>query len=555
MATTILTDPTDLINGGDAGVLPLAPITVNETTKTITIAPGAGILPAASDGVTGQALYSALKILWKNSSTYIKYPFPMEAITPEQFEFINGWVLADDTTRKALRTCGWAERGADGGTIKREYMGVVSLGTIDSADASYYQWNSDIKQDFSFTGPLNEGIQVYGDATNGNFAYNDGGDSLTLFNRIQGKLYSSATNASIGANTLTYITYRFPLSNATDLKIAAESTDAHIAYSDTISTASWTTGTVTFTVADTTGLEVGGRVYVTGITPAAYNGTYAVTGVPNGTTFEVALESDPGAYTSGGTVTSIHGQISIDFTTGASVDVNEDTTNESYSTVVTDAAGTATTQEIYEKVQYLLRQASPTDIDTGAGNVIGDTQPSIMSFVGDTLVGEPGTYISGLNSGFFNSVTFYETTDTAKATPINYPFISSGTINFGGNAGSGDFKYWMFYTTLPLEPGGSENNDFGQANARIVEDKDGVPITGTYSGSPIDFSFNYDKEDADYGNGPERTPGGSNDAAVTVLGIGLDGGQYVSVNATITKSTGINILLAPAQERNFDNPA
>ena len=98
----IITDPTTLITGGDSGTAFAAPLSLDTSAKTITITPGSGVLPAAADGVTGQALYSALKLLWKNNSTYIRFPFPMEAITPEQFEFINGWAPANDVTRKAL---------------------------------------------------------------------------------------------------------------------------------------------------------------------------------------------------------------------------------------------------------------------------------------------------------------------------------------------------------------------------------------------------------------------------------------------------------------------
>lgn len=548
MATLIVNDPDTIVNtGGGAGNYTFfAPVVVNESTKTITITPGSGILPLASDGITGQALYSAMKIVWKNSDTLIKYPFPMEAITPEQFDFINGWTLANDATRKSLRTCGWAEKDA-GGATKRQYMGIVSLGNLDAADTSYYQWNTDIKTDFSFTGTLNEAIQIYGDVSNGNFDYSDGGDSLTLFNRIQGKLYSSATNTSIGATTLTYITYRFPLSNATDLKILA--TDAHVAYSDTITNAVWSGGSATYTVTSSAGLFVGSRVNITGMTPAGYNGVYEVKTKPLGTTFTVDLASDPGTYSAGGSVVSIHASITINLTDTSNVDVNDDTISEAYSTAtINDASGVATTQEIYEKVAYLLRQPSPTDIDTGTGTVVGDTQPALIRFVGDTLVTEQGVFISNLSTAFLNAVQFYDDTNTLR----EYPFVSSGVINFGSQAGSGDFKYWMFYTTLPLEPAGSENNDYGQANARIVKDSTGTPIAGTFGGSPVPFSFKYTKEDANYGNGAERTT--NVDAPVTVVGIGLSGGQFISVESTITRSTGQSILLAPAQERNYANP-
>jgi len=99
-------------------------------------------------GVTGQALYSKFKQIWKNDNTAIKFPFPMEAITPESFEFINGWEPDDATeldffttggiatapaiTRKLLRDCGWAERTslADGNIVKSKYFGIITLGQI-----------------------------------------------------------------------------------------------------------------------------------------------------------------------------------------------------------------------------------------------------------------------------------------------------------------------------------------------------------------------------------------------------------------------------------------
>jgi hypothetical protein len=99
-------------------------------------------------GVTGQALYSKFKQIWKTDDIAVKFPFPMEAITPESFEFINGWEPDDDTnlnwfpnagiatgpaiTRKLLRDCGWAERTtiADGNVTKRRYFGIITLGAI-----------------------------------------------------------------------------------------------------------------------------------------------------------------------------------------------------------------------------------------------------------------------------------------------------------------------------------------------------------------------------------------------------------------------------------------
>ena len=41
-----------------------------------------------SDGVSGQCVYSFFKEEWKNDAALIPYPFPMIAITPEQFEML-----------------------------------------------------------------------------------------------------------------------------------------------------------------------------------------------------------------------------------------------------------------------------------------------------------------------------------------------------------------------------------------------------------------------------------------------------------------------------------
>ena len=534
---TIITDPSELVQGGDVGTDFISGVTFNVATKVITLAPltfGA----VAADGLTGQALYSAAKIVWKNSSTYIKYPFPMEAITPEQFDFKNGWTL--DTTdsnvsRKSLRTCGWTEFNSAGSAVIQRWMGVVSLGTLGASDASYFQWDTDAKTDFTFPDALNEGIQIFGDVSNGNFNYYLGSNTLTLFNRIQSKLYSSATNISIGAPSLSYIVYRFPLQSAADLNITA--TDAHIAWTDSVSATAWSAGVATFTVAASADLFIGSRVFLTGSSVGAWDGAYTVKAKPLGTTFTADVEVNPGS-TSTATVTAIHGQITTDLTGTTNVDVDGDTITEAFSKVATDASTVATTAEIYEKLQYLLRQS--TDIDSGAGSEIGNVYPSLAAFVGDLLQGVQGFFISGLNDNFLNNVSFIDDGTVVR----NYPFISSGTITFGPNAGSGDFEYFMFYTSLPS----GTNTDYGEANATIVDDKDGNPITGTYSGSSVTFSFKYESEDA----GGNRTAGV--DAPITIVGLGLAGGQFLSVTSTITRSQGIGILLAPAQERNYDNP-
>ena len=431
-------------------------IVIDTAAKTIEIKTTGAVSNAGSTGgVSGQALYSWLKEQWKTSATFIKYPFPMEAITPEQFEFKDGWAPKDDTTRNLIRSAGWAEKNTSG-TVLRKYMGVVSLGSIGGSDQPYFRWNTGAKVNFAFTGPINQAVQIYGDAANGNFDYSDGGDTFTIYVREQGKTFGSSNNTAIGAATLTYQTYRFPLSNATDLKVTTD--DATIA-----SSAPWN-------------------------------------------------------------------QIQVEFF-GTDQMRNIDGTSAPFRIVVTDASGSASTKQIYEKIQYQLRQNA--DIDAGAGSVIGATADAILSFVGETLVGATSVAIDGLNANYLNSVELYDKNGVKRL----YPFVAAGTINFGSNAGSGDFKYVMYF-----------NSGFGSDSAIIVNDKDGNPITGTYSGSPVSFTFAYDT----------NTQGGrtaGTDAAVKLVGLGLTGGQYVSVDATITRTAGQSVLLAPAIERNYSNPA
>jgi hypothetical protein len=215
----ILTNPLSLIDGGSVGTEFLSPIVIDTAGKTIAITPGSGILPSTSDGVSGQALYSALKLLWKNNSNYLKLPFPMESITPEQFEIINGWTWADITTRKSLRSCGWAERNI-AGNITSMWAGIITLGEIGSGDQPYYQQEdeSTAPVDFNFSGAINEAIQILEDP-NGDGNYADGfakRSYFKLFVRVPGKTYSTSSLNDIGVSNMTYIAYRFPLSNGID---------------------------------------------------------------------------------------------------------------------------------------------------------------------------------------------------------------------------------------------------------------------------------------------------------------------------------------------------
>jgi hypothetical protein len=529
----IITDPTTLITGGDAGTAFAAPLSLDTGAKTFTITPGSGVLPDAADGVTGQALYSAFKILWKNNSTYIKFPFPMEAITPEQFEFINGWAPADDVTRKALRTCGWVERNA-GGSILKMYAGIVSLGSLGTSDQPYYQQISTTTApvNFTFLGPVNEAVKILEDP-NGDGSYVDGFDRRTymkLFAREYQKTYASAQLSDIGVTSMTYIVYRFPLANADDsLKITHN--DVAVAASPyTKITITWVRdASNSYAVYNVRGDMAGSTAYVI---------SDVVKDTGNNRWYKCIL-----GYTSAGSPTQPSGDA-----THWSAYEGERQLGSSYypftviidadNTVAASASGSQRTTEIYERIQYQLRQSS--DIDAGAnGAVTGKTADSLLRFVGDTLVTSNGVYIESLNSNDINTVEFYDSTGTKRT----FPFVAAGTLVFNNNlVNDASAIYRMYFTTLP-----GATNDFGESGAVLVQDSLGVDISGTVGGlSSKSWSFAYDS----------NVQGGRSagtDAAVTIVAIGLSTGQYVSTTATITRTTGQNISLVSSLERNYSN--
>lgn len=446
----IIVDPDSLNQGSE--------VTINAVTKKITLNIAGNL---DSDGVTGQCLYSFLKEEWKNDSNLVKYPFPMLSITNEQFEFIEGWEPFDDSTRKLIRTAGWAEVST-GGAVKRQYSGIISLGTIGETDIAYYQQStSGTATNFTYDGPVNEAVQIYGDVSNGNFDYRT---YFKIFVRVQGKKYSQSNIAAIGVSTMTYIVYRFPLANETDLKITASDS--------TISSASPYTGiTITYYGSDQN-ISIGGNSYP----------------------FRVIIEGNG-----------------------------------------------ATAENIYEKVQYQLRQNS--DIDAGAGSVNGKVADGLLTFVGDTLLTSQGVYIQNFDTNDTNRLQFTDYNSVVRT----FPFVATLTLNFNENLISDANSVYRVYFTND-DAGNNTGRDFGTSGAIMVLDASTSAMSGLVSGaSSKTFTFAYDTN-VQRGNASSGT-----NAPVTVVAIGLGTAQYVRATGTITRSTSNTVSLAGALERNYSN--
>lgn len=425
-----VTDPDDLAQATE--------VVISTAARTIQLVAAGSLADvgttAAANGVTGQCLYSFLKEEWKSDANLIKFPFPMVAITPEQFEFVEDWVPADDTTRNFIRTAGWKEITAADVT-EREYLGVITLGNIDGGDTPYYFFDSDAAAtNFDFDGPVNQAIQIYGDATNGNFDKRT--DVLSTNIRVFGKTYDQSTTVDIGITagaTLPTNTQRFPLSEGTDLKITNTLADVFTApiapYNDM--------DIEYFAAAQTRG----GFVPIGGDTPTAGDAQFGVI---------------------------IDGDIS--------------------------AGGAASAEQIYEFVQASLQ--ATTDIDAGAGSRIGQLQDPLLEFVGDNLnailqsvgnapAGGDGVAIDNFDSNDTNRLQFVDNDDDARS----YPFVAAGSIAFNNNLQNepvGAATYWMFFTN-------ANGNQYGTAAAIIVDNNAGADITGDIDGAAsVAFDFDYD---------------------------------------------------------------
>jgi hypothetical protein len=220
-------------------------------------------------------------------------------------------------------------------------------------------------------------------------------------------------------------------------------------------------------------------------------------------------------------------------------------TNRTFGIIINGNSGTA--EQIYEFVQWSLRRT--TDIDAGAGSLIGKIADDLLEFVGDTLKTKNATNPAGGGTGVF--IDNYQTVDVNRlvfrdntATERTFPYVAALTINFGDNLKlDASAKYWVYFTTLP-----GAGNDFGESGAVIVDDNAVADMAGNVGGAAsIQHSFNYD------GNVQGGRTAGT-DAGITVIGIGLATGQYVKATGTIQRSISNSVSLVAALERNYANP-
>jgi hypothetical protein len=432
-------------------------LTIDEVARTFTLNVAGNLV--AKDGVSLQALYSKFVDLWTTSG-YQDSPFPMYAIDvlSGQFQFgtdgdrFSGWKPANDTVRNMLRDGGWSEYSA-AGVLNRQYAGFNGLGSINAGAQPYYHLATvDAPTNFPFDDQFNVGIQVFGDAANGNF---DKRTFAKTFVREYGKKYKDSVLADTGKTATGAFKVDFLISNEDDLKIQAN--DA------------------------------------------------AMSGAP-------------------------YSGITVEF---FGSDQNKTIGSGSYPFRIIIEGNNATLEQIYTKIQYLLRQNS--DIDAGAGSVTGKTAAAMLEFVGDTLNTKTGVFINNVQSNDINRLVLKDQNGVDRT----YPYVAAGTLSFNASLIGAGSSYRLMFTAPP-----GAGNDYGEAGAITVNDGSGTPITGTISAALIGFTFDYD------GNVQGGFTAGT-DRPVTLIGIRPGFGKFAVATGTLSRSKGISLSLVAEQDRAY----
>lgn len=196
--------------------------------------------------------------------------------------------------------------------------------------------------------------------------------------------------------------------------------------------------------------------------------------------------------------------------------------------IIVDGNG-ATLEQIYTKIQYMLRQNSDINTAGDAGSVTGKTAASLLSFVGDTLVTSTGVYIDDIQSADSNRIEFYDQNGVKRTNP----YTAAGALSFNAALVGAGSSYRLFFSA-----------DYGTASAVTVKNASGVDIAGIISASPIPFDFDYDGD----------TLGGTagTDKAVTLIGIKPGSGKFAVATGTLTRSKAISLSLVGEADRAYN---
>ena len=402
------------------------------------------------DGVQGKAFYSFAMQEWKDDDFLIaNAPFPMLTIDSDAGKYIigqdasgnsSGWNFVDDVagfsirTRKLMRNAGWDEVNSAGVTTAR-YVGVVTLGAFEdetpvTGDLAYYQFGDntvvDDTTDFDFTGPVNEAVRFY-----------------NLIGDLSGDTPAFATTTTITRTTGSFVTDGFVVGGQITI-INSTSNDGTYELSAVSATSMTITTTWTAEAWGTTEIIVNNdnamtlRLRVRDGDP--FGKTFAQANLASAGkdilgnfvySFPLANSTDLKIAATDATITGNTPYTGMTITYYATPQSKSGLVGGSFNFGIVINGNNGTAQEVYEFVQYQLRQTS--DIDNDGDTAIGRAMDGLMRFVGDALEvgsadggltfptnpdgGGSGVFIDNLNASSKNDVSFYDNTGTSRAFP------------------------------------------------------------------------------------------------------------------------------------------
>jgi hypothetical protein len=445
-------------------------LTIDEPGRIITLNAGGALV--AKDGVTLQALYSKLVSLWA-TSPYQDSPFPMYAIDALSGQFQIG---TDGSTYS-----GWRFSNVDSNATRN---------MLRDGGWSEYDSSGDLLQQFAgFIGlgtltPASTVQPYYHLASTDapiNFPFTD------QFN-VGVKVFGNAANGNFDKRTYAKTFAReygkkFKSSVLADTGATATGANKQnflVSNEDDLKIIG-----LLGSVAATGDAEMANAPY-SGITVAYYsaNQTRTIAGVSRN--FKIIIEGNGG-----------------------------------------------TLEQIYAKVQYMLRQNS--DINTGgtAGTKTGKIQDDLLRFVGDTLVTSQSVYIDDVLSADSNRVEFYDDSNTLRTNL----YTAAGTLAFNSVLIGAGSSYRLMFSSPP-----GAGNDYGESGAITVNNAAGTPITGTISSGSIAFDYDYD------GNVQGGYAGGT-DRPVTLIAIRPGYGKFAVATGTLSRSKTIALSIVAEQDR------
>ena len=391
-------------------------------------------------------------------------------------------------------------------------------------------------------------------------------DYRTMFNvfaREQGDVYAGSTLQQIGVSLMTFQAYRFPLTTAADPKIVTVDGD--------ITTLAPFTGMSISYRTDPLVVEIGdGLFYDFGIVIDGNNGTaeqiyefvqYSLrqnSDINEGEQLIAAQTQADYAAFAAGTGYSVNDVITL--TNGATITVNT-LSGSAVATFTVTTTGPAIPGEVILQESVAPAGGTGFSITAQAANleqspptVNGRTADLLLQFVGDTLFTRAafnpatsttdGVYITNFQTADINRLVFTDDTGTERV----FPFTATLTLNFSATLSADtDATFWVFFTND--DAGDNTGRDFNTAEAILVNDADGVAMTGLISSDTFrQLSYAYDTN-VQRGAASVEDP-----APVTAVAIGLGGAQYVLATGTIERSNANSIALVAPQERNYSNP-